>query len=173
MGVLGRMEYMLKWYGHLARMEDNRLRNRIVTWWPGGRRQRGWPERKWKEQWSWKIEHLTAQLTGSCDESDWRPVTGQLCIDKSSGMWRCCVECCLTPFRRVILPSSSGSVSPRRPEDRAPYPWKLYLHQHCYEHIKMLQWLVYHLAPCHRILACELLSWETINVIQCRFLKFC
>jgi hypothetical protein len=38
--------YMLKWYGHKTRMEDNRWPERIMTWSPEGSRRRGRPERE-------------------------------------------------------------------------------------------------------------------------------
>jgi hypothetical protein len=38
--ILERMENsMLKWYGHVVCMEDNRWPKRIMTWSPGGRRR--------------------------------------------------------------------------------------------------------------------------------------
>jgi hypothetical protein len=44
--ILERMENnMLKWYGHVLRMEDNRWPKRIMTWSPEGRRR---PEMKWE-----------------------------------------------------------------------------------------------------------------------------
>jgi hypothetical protein len=47
--ILERMENsMLKWYGHVLHMEDNRWPKRIMTWSPGGRR-RGRPKMKWEE----------------------------------------------------------------------------------------------------------------------------
>jgi len=43
--ILDRMENnMLKWYGHVVRMEDNRWSRQIVTWSPGGRKWRRRPE---------------------------------------------------------------------------------------------------------------------------------
>jgi hypothetical protein len=46
--ILERMENnMLKWYGHVLRMEDNGWPKRIMTWSPEGRR-RGRPEMKWE-----------------------------------------------------------------------------------------------------------------------------
>ena len=43
--ILGRMENdVLKWYGHVIRMEDDRWSKRIVTWSPGGRKWRRRPE---------------------------------------------------------------------------------------------------------------------------------
>lgn len=41
---------MLKWYGHVTRMEDNRWPERIMTWSPEGSRRRGRPEAKWDEE---------------------------------------------------------------------------------------------------------------------------
>jgi hypothetical protein len=39
--ILERMENnMLKWYGHVLRMEDNTWPKRIITWSPEGRRRR-------------------------------------------------------------------------------------------------------------------------------------
>jgi hypothetical protein len=37
---------MLKLYGHVVRMDDNRWPKRIMTWSPKGRRRRGRPEVK-------------------------------------------------------------------------------------------------------------------------------
>jgi len=41
---------MLKRYGHVTRMEDNRWPERIMTWSPEGSRRRGRPEAKWDEE---------------------------------------------------------------------------------------------------------------------------
>jgi hypothetical protein len=44
--ILGRMENnMLKWYGHVVRVEDKRWPKRIMAWSPEGRR-RGQPRNK-------------------------------------------------------------------------------------------------------------------------------
>ena len=49
--ILERMEnIMLKWFGHLVRMEDNRWPKRILTSSPRGRRQRGRPDVKWEKE---------------------------------------------------------------------------------------------------------------------------
>jgi hypothetical protein len=37
---------VLKWYGHVLRMENNRWPRRIMIWSPEGRRRRGRPEMK-------------------------------------------------------------------------------------------------------------------------------
>jgi hypothetical protein len=42
---------MLKWYGHVLRMEDNAWPKRIMTWSPEERRKRrGRPEMKWERE---------------------------------------------------------------------------------------------------------------------------
>jgi len=41
---------VLKWYGHVVRMDDNRWPKRLMTWLPEGRRRRGRPEAKWEEE---------------------------------------------------------------------------------------------------------------------------
>ena len=47
--ILERMENnMLKWYGHVLRMEDNRWSKRIVTWSQGGKKCVDGPECKRK-----------------------------------------------------------------------------------------------------------------------------
>jgi hypothetical protein len=38
---------MLKWYGHVLCMEDNRWSKLIITWSPEGRRR---PEMKWERE---------------------------------------------------------------------------------------------------------------------------
>jgi len=38
---------MLKWYGHVVCMKDNRWPKRIMSRSPGGRGQRGRPEVQW------------------------------------------------------------------------------------------------------------------------------
>jgi hypothetical protein len=48
---------MLKWYGHVVRMEDNRWPKRIMTWSPEERRRRGRPEVKWEKE----VERVTKQ----------------------------------------------------------------------------------------------------------------
>jgi len=39
----------LKWYGHIQRMEEGRLPNKVMKWNPPGRRKRGRPEATWAE----------------------------------------------------------------------------------------------------------------------------
>jgi len=39
---------ILKWYGHVVRMENNRCRKRIVMLSAGGRWRGGWPAVKWE-----------------------------------------------------------------------------------------------------------------------------
>jgi hypothetical protein len=41
---------LLKWYGHIARIEDNRRLKSITTWLPGGRLRQGRPEVKWGKE---------------------------------------------------------------------------------------------------------------------------
>jgi len=41
---------MLKWYGKVTRMKDNRWPERIMTWSPEGSRRRGRPEAKRDEE---------------------------------------------------------------------------------------------------------------------------
>jgi len=49
--ILERLEKsMLKLYGHVVRMEDNRWPKRIMTWLPEGRQRRGRPEVKWEKE---------------------------------------------------------------------------------------------------------------------------
>lgn len=39
----------LVWYGHVQRMEENRLPKQVLTWNPAGRRLRGKPRKSWRE----------------------------------------------------------------------------------------------------------------------------
>jgi hypothetical protein len=39
----------LQWYGHLKRMQEDRLRKLIMEWIPGKRRKRGRPRKTWME----------------------------------------------------------------------------------------------------------------------------
>jgi hypothetical protein len=49
--ILERMQnVVLKWYGHVVRMEDNRWPKRIMSWTPEGRRRRGQPEAKLEQE---------------------------------------------------------------------------------------------------------------------------
>jgi len=48
---------MLKWYGHVTRMEDKRWPVRIMTWSPEGSRRGGRPEAKWDVE----VERLMKQ----------------------------------------------------------------------------------------------------------------
>lgn len=64
--ILGRMEKsMLKLYGHVLRMEDNRWLKRILT--PVGRRRRGRPDMKREQRVKrvMKQEHQMTQFTGN------------------------------------------------------------------------------------------------------------
>jgi hypothetical protein len=39
----------LKWYGHVKRMQEERLQKLIMEWIPGERRKRGRPRKTWME----------------------------------------------------------------------------------------------------------------------------
>jgi len=39
----------LQWYGHVKRMQDERLQKLVMEWIPGERRQRGSPRKMWME----------------------------------------------------------------------------------------------------------------------------
>ena len=39
----------LQWYGHVQRMEDERLPKEVMKWSPPGRRKRGRPKLTWAE----------------------------------------------------------------------------------------------------------------------------
>jgi hypothetical protein len=41
---------MLKCYGHILRVGDNRWPKRILNWLPEGRKRRGRPEMKWERE---------------------------------------------------------------------------------------------------------------------------
>ena len=78
--ILDRMENnMLKWYGHVVRMEDNRWPKRITTWCTEGRQRRGRPEAKWHKE----IERVMKQKILTFDDARnrqlWRlkPVLGE------------------------------------------------------------------------------------------------
>jgi hypothetical protein len=61
--ILERMENnMLKWCGHVVRMEDNRWSRRIMAWSAEGRRR---PEIKWVKE----IERVTKQRTLTFDDA--------------------------------------------------------------------------------------------------------
>jgi hypothetical protein len=40
---------MLQWYGHVKRMQEERLQKLIMEWIPGERRKRGRPSKTWME----------------------------------------------------------------------------------------------------------------------------
>ena len=52
----------LQWYGHVKRMQDERLTKLIMEWIPGERRKRGRPGKKWMEgvRAAMKTRHLEA-----------------------------------------------------------------------------------------------------------------
>ena len=52
----------LQWYGHVKRMQDERLPNLIMEWIPGERRKRGRPRKTWMEgvRAAMKTRHLEA-----------------------------------------------------------------------------------------------------------------
>ncbi|XP_030752875.1 uncharacterized protein LOC115879950 [Sitophilus oryzae] len=39
----------LRWYGHVQRMEENRIPKKILNWTPQGKSKRGRPRRSWRE----------------------------------------------------------------------------------------------------------------------------
>jgi lysozyme family protein len=67
---------MLKWYGHVVRIDDKIWGNRILTRSPEGRRRRGRPEVKWEK----KIESVMKQRNLTSDDAVnrqlWRLKTG-------------------------------------------------------------------------------------------------
>jgi hypothetical protein len=65
---------MLKCYGHVVRMGDNRWPIRIMIWSPEGRRRRGRPEVKWEKE----VERAVKQRNLSEDAENrklWRLTT--------------------------------------------------------------------------------------------------
>jgi len=53
---------MLKLYGHVVCMEDNRWPKRIMSWSPGGRRRWGRLEVKWEKE----MERIMKQRNLTC-----------------------------------------------------------------------------------------------------------
>jgi hypothetical protein len=43
-------DYQIKWLQHLERMKQNRIRKLLLNYKPRGRRDRGRPCRRWREQ---------------------------------------------------------------------------------------------------------------------------
>ena len=56
---------MLKWYGHVVRMEDSRWPKIIMTWSLGGRRGRGRPEVKRGKE----VERVMKQRNLTCEDA--------------------------------------------------------------------------------------------------------
>jgi len=71
---------MLKWYGHVVRMEDSRWPKIIMYWSQGGRRGRGRPEVKWVEE----SERVMKQVNSTCDD----PVNGRVWRLKTGNRWK-------------------------------------------------------------------------------------
>jgi hypothetical protein len=69
---------LLKWYGHVVRMDYITWRKRIMTWSPEGRRRRGRPDVKWEK----KVESVMMQRHLTSDDAVnrqvWRLKTGNL-----------------------------------------------------------------------------------------------
>ena len=71
---------MLKWYGHVVRMKENRWPKRIMTWSPGGGRRRGGrPEVKWEK----KIERVMKRKNLISDDA----INRKLWRLKTSNRW--------------------------------------------------------------------------------------
>jgi hypothetical protein len=65
---------MLKWYGHVLRIEDDRWPKRRMTWLQEGR-IRGRPEMKWEREVErvMKLKNLTSE--GAVNRQLWRKAT--------------------------------------------------------------------------------------------------
>ena len=49
--VLDYIRYkQLNWYGHVQRIDQERLPRRILVWWPPGRRRKGRPRNSWMRE---------------------------------------------------------------------------------------------------------------------------
>ena len=49
--VLGYIRYkQLNWYGHVQKMDEERLPQKILTWCPSGRRRKGRPRNSWMQK---------------------------------------------------------------------------------------------------------------------------
>jgi hypothetical protein len=55
-------DYQIKWLQHLERMEQNRIPKLLLNFKPRGRRDRGRPCRRWREQFKKFIEFNFKQL---------------------------------------------------------------------------------------------------------------
>jgi hypothetical protein len=70
---------MLKCYGHVVRMGDNRWPIRIMIWSPEGRRRRGQPEVKWEKE----VERAVKQRNLTSEDAEnlklWRLTTSNRC----------------------------------------------------------------------------------------------
>jgi len=66
---------LLKWYGHVVRMDYKIWRKRIMTWSPEARRQRGRPDVKWEKE----VESVMTQRNLTSDDAvnrqQWRMKT--------------------------------------------------------------------------------------------------
>ena len=77
--ILERMENnVLKWYGHVVRMEDKRWSKRIMAWSREGRRGRGQPEIKWEKEVERVIKQRTLTFDDAINPKPWqlKTVTG-------------------------------------------------------------------------------------------------
>ena len=43
-------QYRKKWLQHVQRMDTNRLQKQALQYWPKGRRNRGRPRKRWRDQ---------------------------------------------------------------------------------------------------------------------------
>jgi hypothetical protein len=69
---------MLKWYGHVLRMEDNGEPKRIMTWSPEGRRRRrirGRPEMKWEREVERVMKQKNLTPKDAVNRQLWRKAT--------------------------------------------------------------------------------------------------
>ena len=67
----------LKWYGHVQRMEEDRLPKQVLKWTPHGRRRRGRPRRSWREGIDKEMEEREIPVDLWRDREGWRLGVGR------------------------------------------------------------------------------------------------
>ena len=68
---------MLKWFGHLMRMQQQRWPKRLFQWTPAGRGIRGRPRRPWYQQIKEIMDTRGIQEEDALDREGWRLGTGR------------------------------------------------------------------------------------------------
>ena len=62
----------LNWYGHVQRIDEERLTRKILKWCPPGRRRKGKPRNSWMQEVTTAMTEKELTIWNGFDRKEWR-----------------------------------------------------------------------------------------------------